>query len=134
MASVRINQRDAKKIEAQFAELRTQGDADKDRREWVANGHELREPGHITMHRIKENMEKAREWCWRGSFYTLGPLTTGVIAPGYDISPRAHRPRHDWLVRHGQCFAGYPKEHLGVPNKKGRQGLASLHTDGRHAR
>jgi hypothetical protein len=40
-------------------------------------------PGHVPMHKIKENMDKQLEVCGEAPFYTLGPLTTD-IAPGYD--------------------------------------------------
>jgi phosphomethylpyrimidine synthase len=40
-------------------------------------------PGHVPMHKIKENMTKQLEVCGEAPFYTLGPLTTD-IAPGYD--------------------------------------------------
>ena len=40
-------------------------------------------PGHVPMHKIKQNMDKQLEVCHGAPFYTLGPLTTD-IAPGYD--------------------------------------------------
>ncbi|MDE5675569.1 MAG: phosphomethylpyrimidine synthase ThiC, partial [Muribaculaceae bacterium] len=40
-------------------------------------------PGHVPMHKIRENMEKQASACHEAPFYTLGPLTTD-IAPGYD--------------------------------------------------
>ena len=40
-------------------------------------------PGHVPMHKIKENMERQIEKCHDAPFYTLGPLVTD-IAPGYD--------------------------------------------------
>ena len=68
--------------EAQFAELRTQGELTR-----IAWEHEVQVmnegPGHIPMHLIRENMDKQLEWCGEAPFYTLGPLTTD-IAPGYD--------------------------------------------------
>ena len=40
-------------------------------------------PGHVPMHKIKENMELEEKLFNSSPFYTLGPLTTD-IAPGYD--------------------------------------------------
>ena len=40
-------------------------------------------PGHVPMHKIRENMDRQIEKCHGAPFYTLGPLTTD-IAPGYD--------------------------------------------------
>jgi phosphomethylpyrimidine synthase len=40
-------------------------------------------PGHVPMHKIKENMELQLKYCHEAPFYTLGPLVTD-IAPGYD--------------------------------------------------
>src|SRR6202022_2723519 len=68
--------------EAQFAELKAQGDLT--RRAWELGVQVMNEgPGHVPMHMIKENMEKQLEWCHEAPFYTLGPLTPD-IAPGYD--------------------------------------------------
>ena len=68
--------------EAQFAELKVQGDLTE--RAWAKGVQVMNEgPGHVPMHLIKENMEKQIEWCHEAPFYTLGPLTTD-IAPGYD--------------------------------------------------
>ncbi len=70
------------KEEAQFAELKVQGDLTT--RAWAQGVQVMNEgPGHVPMHLIKENMEKQIEWCHEAPFYTLGPLTTD-IAPGYD--------------------------------------------------
>ncbi|NBR69514.1 MAG: phosphomethylpyrimidine synthase ThiC, partial [Verrucomicrobia bacterium] len=68
--------------EAQFGELKAQGDLTK--RAWERGVQVMNEgPGHVPMHLIQENMEKQLEWCHEAPFYTLGPLTTD-IAPGYD--------------------------------------------------
>ncbi|HWN96181.1 MAG TPA: phosphomethylpyrimidine synthase ThiC, partial [Methylomirabilota bacterium] len=68
--------------EAQFAELRTQGELTQVA--WKHGVQVMNEgPGHVPMHLIRENMEKQLEWCAEAPFYTLGPLTTD-IAPGYD--------------------------------------------------
>ena len=68
--------------EAQFAELYTLGELTK--RAWAQDVQVMIEgPGHVPMHKIKENMDKQLEACGEAPFYTLGPLTTD-IAPGYD--------------------------------------------------
>ncbi|MDE3154036.1 MAG: phosphomethylpyrimidine synthase ThiC, partial [Acidobacteriota bacterium] len=68
--------------EAQFAELKTQGELT--RIAWQHDVQVMNEgPGHVPMHMIQENMAKQLEWCGEAPFYTLGPLTTD-IAPGYD--------------------------------------------------
>jgi phosphomethylpyrimidine synthase len=68
--------------EAQFAELKTQGELNAIA--WKYNVQVMNEgPGHVPMHLIKENMEKQLDYCKEAPFYTLGPLTTD-IAPGYD--------------------------------------------------
>ncbi len=102
--------------EAQFAELKTQGDLT--RRAWACGVQVMNEgPGHIPMHMIQENMTKQLEWCHEAPFYTLGPLTTD-IAPGYDhITSAIGAAMIGW---HGCAMLCYvtPKEHLGLPNKK----------------
>jgi phosphomethylpyrimidine synthase len=101
--------------EAQFAELRTQGELNR-----IAWEHEVQVmnegPGHIPMHLIKENMEKQLEWCEEAPFYTLGPLTTD-IAPGYDhITSAIGAAMIGWYGTAMLCYVT-PKEHLGLPNK-----------------
>src|SRR5258708_8055192 len=67
--------------EAQFAELKTQGELNTIA--WEFDVQTMNEgPGHVPMHLIKENMERQLDWCQQAPFYTLGPLTTD-IAPGY---------------------------------------------------
>ena len=102
--------------EAQFAELRTQGELTKIA--WEMGCQVMNEgPGHIPMHLIKENMEKQLEWCDEAPFYTLGPLTTD-IAPGYDhITSAIGAAMIGWYGTAMLCYVT-PKEHLGLPNKK----------------
>ena len=102
--------------EAQFAELKTQGDLTKIA--WSYGVQVMNEgPGHIPMHLIKENMEKQLEWCDEAPFYTLGPLTTD-IAPGYDhITSAVGAALIGWFGCAMLCYVT-PKEHLGLPNKK----------------
>ena len=102
--------------EAQFAELRTQGELTKIA--WKMDCQVMNEgPGHIPMHLIKENMEKQLEWCSEAPFYTLGPLTTD-IAPGYDhITSAIGAAMIGWYGCAMLCYVT-PKEHLGLPDKK----------------
>ena len=102
--------------EAQFAELRTQGELNKVA--WEYDVQVMNEgPGHIPMHLIKENMEKQLEWCQEAPFYTLGPLTTD-IAPGYDhITSAIGAAMIGWYGTAMLCYVT-PKEHLGLPNRE----------------
>ena len=102
--------------EAQFAELRTQGELNAIA--WEMRCQVMNEgPGHIPMHLIKENMDKQLEWCKEAPFYTLGPLTTD-IAPGYDhITSAIGAAMIGWYGCAMLCYVT-PKEHLGLPNKQ----------------
>jgi phosphomethylpyrimidine synthase len=101
--------------EAQFAELRTQGELT--RIAWSYDVQVMNEgPGHIPMHLIKENMEKQLEWCDEAPFYTLGPLTTD-IAPGYDhLTSAIGAAQIGWYGTAMLCYVT-PKEHLGLPDR-----------------
>ncbi len=101
--------------EAQFAELKTQGELN--RIAWEYDVQVMNEgPGHIPMHLIRENMEKQLEWCDEAPFYTLGPLTTDV-APGYDhITSAIGAAMIGWFGTALLCYVT-PKEHLGLPNR-----------------
>ncbi len=101
--------------EAQFAELRTQGELT--RIAWEYDVQVMNEgPGHIPMHLIRENMEKQLEWCDEAPFYTLGPLTTD-IAPGYDhITSAIGAAQIGWYGTAMLCYVT-PKEHLGLPDR-----------------
>ena len=73
-------------------------------------------PGHVPMHKIKENMDKQLEICHEAPFYTLGPLTTD-IAPGYDhITSGIGAAMIGWYGCAMLCYVT-PKEHLGLPNR-----------------
>ncbi len=102
--------------EAQFAELRTQGELT--RIAWEYDVQVMNEgPGHIPMHLIKENMDVQLEWCDEAPFYTLGPLTTD-IAPGYDhITSAIGAAMIGWYGTAMLCYVT-PKEHLGLPNRE----------------
>ncbi len=101
--------------EAQFAELRTQGELT--RIAWEYDVQVMNEgPGHVPMHQIRENMDKQLEWCDEAPFYTLGPLTTD-IAPGHDhITSAIGAAMIGWYGTAMLCYVT-PKEHLGLPNR-----------------
>lgn len=100
---------------AQFAELETLGELTE-----IAWKHDVQVmiegPGHVPMHKIKENVDKQIEICKGAPFYTLGPLTTD-IAPGYDHITSAIGAAI--IGAYGTAMLCYvtPKEHLGLPNK-----------------
>jgi phosphomethylpyrimidine synthase len=102
--------------EAQFAELETLGELTT--KAWSHDCQVMIEgPGHVPMHRIKENMEKELAICHEAPFYTLGPLTTD-IAPGYDhITSAIGAAMIGWFGTAMLCYVT-PKEHLGLPNRK----------------
>ena len=102
--------------EAQFAELYTLGELTK--RAWASDVQVMIEgPGHVPMHKIKENMDKQLEVCGEAPFYTLGPLTTD-IAPGYDhITSGIGAAMIGWYGCAMLCYVT-PKEHLGLPNRQ----------------
>ena len=101
--------------EAQFAELRTQGELT--RIAWEHDVQVMNEgPGHVPLHLIKENMDRQLDWCDEAPFYTLGPLTTDV-APGYDhITSAIGAAVIGWYGTAMLCYVT-PKEHLGLPNR-----------------
>jgi phosphomethylpyrimidine synthase len=101
--------------EAQFAELRTQGELT--RIAWEYDVQVMNEgPGHIPMHLIQENMTAQLDLCAEAPFYTLGPLTTD-IAPGYDhITSAIGAAQIGWYGTAMLCYVT-PKEHLGLPDR-----------------
>ncbi|MFL9839886.1 phosphomethylpyrimidine synthase ThiC [Sphingomonas sp. ST-64] len=101
--------------EAQFAELYTLGELT--HRAWKHDVQVMIEgPGHVPMHKIKENMDKQLEVCGEAPFYTLGPLTTD-IAPGYDhITSGIGAAMIGWYGTAMLCYVT-PKEHLGLPDR-----------------
>jgi len=101
--------------EAQFAELYTLGELTK--KAWAHDVQVMIEgPGHVPMHKIKENMDKQLSVCGEAPFYTLGPLVTDV-APGYDhITSGIGAAMIGWFGTAMLCYVT-PKEHLGLPDK-----------------
>ena len=101
--------------EAQFAELDTLGELVV--RAWQKNVQAFIEgPGHVPLHKIRENVERQVIACHDAPFYTLGPLVTD-IAPGYDhITSAIGAAQIGWLGTAMLCYVT-PKEHLGLPNR-----------------
>lgn len=101
---------------AQFAELDTMGELVQ--RAWAKNVQAFIEgPGHVPMHKIKENMDRQIEKCHGAPFYTLGPLVTDV-APGYDhITSAIGAAQIGWYGTAMLCYVT-PKEHLALPQKE----------------
>ncbi|NSC22681.1 phosphomethylpyrimidine synthase ThiC [Streptomyces albus subsp. chlorinus] len=100
---------------AQMAELDTLGELNR-----IAKAHDVQTmiegPGHVPMHKIKENVDRQQEVCEEAPFYTLGPLTTD-IAPGYDhITSGIGAAMIGWWGTAMLCYVT-PKEHLGLPDK-----------------
>ncbi|QEO18572.1 phosphomethylpyrimidine synthase ThiC [Acetobacter vaccinii] len=100
---------------AQFAELETLGELTKIA--WAKGCQVMIEgPGHVPMHKIRENMDKQLRDCDEAPFYTLGPLTTD-IAPGYDhITSAIGAAMIGWFGTSMLCYVT-PKEHLGLPDR-----------------
>ncbi|MBO8187290.1 phosphomethylpyrimidine synthase ThiC [Streptomyces spirodelae] len=100
---------------AQMAELDTLGELNR-----IAKAHDVQTmiegPGHVPMHKIKENIDRQQEVCDEAPFYTLGPLTTD-IAPAYDhITSGIGAAMIGWWGTAMLCYVT-PKEHLGLPDK-----------------
>ncbi|QNN45410.1 phosphomethylpyrimidine synthase ThiC [Thermomonas brevis] len=100
---------------AQFAELDTLGELTK-----VAWGHGcqvmVEGPGHVPMHKIRENMDRQLAACAEAPFYTLGPLTTDA-APGHDhLTSAIGAAMIGWFGTAMLCYVT-PKEHLGLPDR-----------------
>ncbi|WP_206324077.1 phosphomethylpyrimidine synthase ThiC [Streptomyces sp. HNM0574] len=100
---------------AQMAELDTLGELNR-----IAKAHDVQTmiegPGHVPMHKIKENVDRQQEVCEEAPFYTLGPLTTD-IAPAYDhITSGIGAAMIGWWGTAMLCYVT-PKEHLGLPDR-----------------
>lgn len=100
---------------AQFAELETLGELTD-----IAWKHDIQVmiegPGHVPLHKIKENVDLQMKICKEAPFYTLGPLVTD-IAPGYDHITSGIGAA--LIGSYGTAMLCYvtPKEHLGLPNR-----------------
>jgi phosphomethylpyrimidine synthase len=102
--------------QAQFAELTTLGELTE-----VAWRHDVQVmiegPGHVPLHKIKENIDLQLEVCHEAPFYTLGPLTTDV-APGYDHITSAIGAAMIGMWGTAMLCYVTPKEHLGLPDRE----------------
>jgi phosphomethylpyrimidine synthase len=102
--------------EAQLAELRTLGELTE-----VAWRHDVQVmiegPGHVPLHKIRENVELQQAWCHEAPFYTLGPLTTDV-APAYDHITSAIGAATIGMFGTAMLCYVTPKEHLGLPDRE----------------
>ncbi len=100
---------------AQFAELETLGELT--RLAWRYDVQVMVEgPGHVPMHRIRENMDRQLAACGEAPFYTLGPLVTDIAA-GYDhLASAIGAAMIGWFGTAMLCYVT-PKEHLGLPDR-----------------
>ncbi|HEX4541003.1 MAG TPA: phosphomethylpyrimidine synthase ThiC [Acidimicrobiales bacterium] len=108
--------------DAQLAELATLGQLTE-----VAWRHDVQVmiegPGHVPMHKIKENVDLQIELCHEAPFYTLGPLTVDV-APGYDHVTSAIGAAMIGMFGTAMLCYVTPKEHLGLPDREDvKQGM-----------
>jgi phosphomethylpyrimidine synthase len=101
--------------DAQLGELKTLGELTE-----IAWRHDVQVmiegPGHVPLHKIKENVDLQIEWCHEAPFYTLGPLTTD-IAPAYDHITSAIGAAVIGMFGTAMLCYVTPKEHLGLPNR-----------------
>ncbi len=101
--------------EAQFAELHTLGELTELCKQYHVQCF-IEGPGHVPMHKIRQNMDEQLEHCNGAPFYTLGPLVTDV-APGYDhITSAIGAAMIGWMGTAMLCYVTQ-KEHLGLPNR-----------------
>lgn len=102
--------------DAQFAELSVLGELTLTA--WKHGvGVLIEGPGHVPMHKIRENVEREIAHCHGAPFYTLGPLTTD-IAPGYDhITSAIGAAQIAWYGTAMICYVT-PKEHLSLPDRE----------------
>jgi phosphomethylpyrimidine synthase len=101
---------------AQFGELETMSELTQ-----IAWQHHVQVmiegPGHVPLHKIRENMDKQEAHCFEAPFYTLGPLVTD-IAPGYDhITSAIGAAQIGWMGTAMLCYVT-PKEHLSLPDRE----------------
>ncbi len=100
--------------EAQFAELKTQGELTL--RAWEKDVQVMIEgPGHVPFDKIEMNVRKEMELCHEAPFYVLGPLVTDIAA-GYDhIASAIGATMAAYAGASLLCYIT-PKEHLGLPD------------------
>ena len=106
--------------EAQFAELYTLGELTK--KAWEHDVQVMIEgPGHVPMHKIKENMDKQLASCGEAPFYTLGPARDRHRS-GLRPHHQRHRRGDDRLVRHGDALLRHAQGAPRPPRPRRRQG------------
>lgn len=110
---------------AQFAELKALGELTK-----IARKHFVQViiegPGHVPMHKIRENMDLQLQYCEEAPFYTLGPLVSD-IAPGYDHITSAIGGAMIGAMGTAMLCYVTQKEHLGLPDKNDvREGVVTF--------
>jgi phosphomethylpyrimidine synthase len=89
-------------------------------------------PGHVPMHRIRENVERERTVCHDAPFYVLGPLVTDVAA-GYDhIASAIGGALAAWAGASMLCYVT-PKEHLALPEAEDVRAGIIAHRIAAHA-
>ena len=77
-------------------------------------------PGHVPMHKIAVNVDRQLAACHEAPSIRSGPLMTD-IAPGYDhITSAIGAAMIGWFGTAMLCYVT-PKEHLGLPNREGRE-------------
>jgi phosphomethylpyrimidine synthase len=101
--------------EAQFAELETLGELA--RKAWAKDVQVMIEgPGHVPMHKIKQNMDLQLKLCDEAPFYTLGPLVTDIGAGHDHFASAIGAAMIGWFGTAMLCYVT-PKEHLGLPDR-----------------
>jgi phosphomethylpyrimidine synthase len=101
---------------AQFAELETLGELAV--KAWEKDVQVMIEgPGHVPMHKIKENMERQLASCREAPFYTLGPLVTDIAAGHDHLASAIGAAMIGWYGTAMLCYVT-PKEHLGLPDRE----------------
>jgi phosphomethylpyrimidine synthase len=101
--------------EAQFAELETLGELAK--KAWAKDVQVMIEgPGHVPMHKIRENMDLQLKLCHEAPFYTLGPLVTDIGAGHDHFASAIGAAMIGWMGTAMLCYVT-PKEHLGLPDR-----------------
>lgn len=101
---------------AQFGELGVLGELTQ-----IAWKHDIQTmiegPGHVSMDKIQENMDKQVALCHGAPFYTLGPLVTDVGLGHDHITSAIGGAMIGWFGASMICYVT-PKEHLGLPQKE----------------
>jgi phosphomethylpyrimidine synthase len=101
--------------DAQLAELRTLGELTEVA--WRNDVQVMIEgPGHVPLHKIKENVDIQLDVCHEAPFYTLGPLVTDT-APAYDHITSAIGAATIGMFGTAMLCYVTPKEHLGLPDR-----------------